>query len=230
MECCLHVGVPVSGLLSSHSRQLKLWCYLHVGAQGSRFTVLLNIFASLHQDFCEVYAAKWRIKKVMFWQRHNTSHWECVKRFSSVITRHNESVSNVLATSSHVTLRVCQTFKQRHHKSKWHCVKRCRCRASRKTFLLIICFLFRLESEGFCSEFVEHFCRREPAMGVAYEVDLCRALLPDITCEQVRDVSFEVNLKEAYWSLSGVCVPSIVYHTDHVTVRENYVECAFPKP
>mmetsp|Transcript_2475 Transcript_2475/g.5962 ORF Transcript_2475/g.5962 Transcript_2475/m.5962 type:complete len:1024 (+) Transcript_2475:179-3250(+) len=46
----------------------------------------------------------------------------------------------------------------------------------------------QLESEGFCSEFVEHFCRREPAMGVAYEVELCKALLPDITCEQVASV------------------------------------------
>jgi hypothetical protein len=44
------------------------------------------------------------------------------------------------------------------------------------------------ESEDICSGFVGHFCRREPepAMGVGCDVDLCTALLQEITCNQVR--------------------------------------------
>ena len=38
----------------------------------------------------------------------------------------------------------------------------------------------QMESESFCSGFVEHFVRSEPAMGVEYEVLLCRAILEEI--------------------------------------------------
>lgn len=57
----------------------------------------------------------------------------------------------------------------------------------------------QLESDGFCSEFVEHFCRNEPAMGVKYEVDLCRAILPSITKEEVAGV-----VKDYHWDRNCV--------------------------
>mmetsp|Transcript_48705 Transcript_48705/g.115766 ORF Transcript_48705/g.115766 Transcript_48705/m.115766 type:complete len:1036 (+) Transcript_48705:39-3146(+) len=47
----------------------------------------------------------------------------------------------------------------------------------------------QLQSEGFCANFLEHFCRGEPAMGVEYEVQLCRDILPGIRAEEVAKVA-----------------------------------------
>jgi len=47
----------------------------------------------------------------------------------------------------------------------------------------------QMESDSFCSSFVEHFCRAEPAMGVEYEVTLCRTILEQISDEDVAAVS-----------------------------------------
>ena len=42
----------------------------------------------------------------------------------------------------------------------------------------------QMESDSFCSSFVEHFCRGEPAMGVEFETNLCRAVLAEPTQRQ----------------------------------------------
>ena len=42
----------------------------------------------------------------------------------------------------------------------------------------------QMESSAFCSGFVEHFCRAEPAMSVEYEVKLCRAILQQVSDAQ----------------------------------------------
>jgi len=47
----------------------------------------------------------------------------------------------------------------------------------------------QMESESFCSGFVEHFVRSEPAMGVEYEVLLCRAILEEISPVDVAAVA-----------------------------------------
>ena len=46
----------------------------------------------------------------------------------------------------------------------------------------------QMESDSFCSSFIEHFCRGEPAMGVEYETNLCRAVLAEITAADVASV------------------------------------------
>ncbi|EKX39800.1 hypothetical protein GUITHDRAFT_143191 [Guillardia theta CCMP2712] len=58
------------------------------------------------------------------------------------------------------------------------------------------------DSDFFCSEYVEHFCRGEPAMGVEHEVLLCKAVLPGITCEEVAAVARDFD-----WT--GDCVVKI---------------------
>ena len=46
----------------------------------------------------------------------------------------------------------------------------------------------QMESSAFCSGFVEHFCRAEPAMSVEYEVKLCRAILEQVSDAQIKDL------------------------------------------
>ena len=52
----------------------------------------------------------------------------------------------------------------------------------------------QMESESFCSAFVEHFVRDEPAMGVEYQVQLCRAILDQITPDDLAAVAGVANV------------------------------------
>jgi hypothetical protein len=51
-----------------------------------------------------------------------------------------------------------------------------------------------MESESFCSAFVEHFVRDEPAMGVEYQVQLCRGILDQITPDDLAAVAGVANV------------------------------------